>query len=109
MLHFKQLIVDEENKRTTLIAEAEVSAGAKLMTSVMGEKLNNREVFSVKCSTEDSFDPYVGAALALAEAQFGSKSKFKKWVDQNSTYVMSKEEKKAAKQLRKARAKAKLK
>ncbi len=49
---------------------------------VVTVKKPDGSVIKVKCDQRDEFDPYVGAALALAYKEFGSKSKFRKYVDE---------------------------
>lgn len=48
----------------------------------------------VKTHPDDEFDKYVGAALAYAYSMFGSKTKFRKFVDENSKVLKSHEERK---------------
>lgn len=48
----------------------------------------------VKTHPDDEFDKYVGAALAYAYSMFGSKTKFRKFVDENSKVLKSREERK---------------
>lgn len=48
---------------------------------VVTVKKPDGSVIKVKCDKRDEFDPYVGTALALAYKEFGSKSKFRKYVD----------------------------
>ena len=49
---------------------------------VVTVKKPDGSVIKVKCDQRDEFDPYVGTALALAYKEFGSKSKFRKYVDE---------------------------
>lgn len=49
---------------------------------VVTVKKPDGSVIKVKCDKRDEFDPYVGTALALAYKEFGSKSKFRKYVDE---------------------------
>lgn len=48
---------------------------------IVTAKNRSGELIKVKCDEKDEFDPYVGAALAYAYQQFGSKTKFRKAVD----------------------------
>lgn len=47
----------------------------------------------VKTHEEDDFDPYIGVALGMAYKIFGSKTAFRKWVDENSKTVKPKAKK----------------
>lgn len=53
----------------------------------------NGKVAMSRCSKDDKFDPYVGAALCIAAELFGSKTKFKKYVDEHGKKVKTKKEK----------------
>lgn len=48
----------------------------------------------VKTHPEDDFDKYIGAALAYVYAEFGSKTQFRKFVDEHSKELKSREERK---------------
>lgn len=58
----------------------------------------------VKTHPEDEFDRYIGAALAYAYSKFGSKAKFRRWVDDNSKEVKSSQEKKQEREVAKQKA-----
>lgn len=103
----KHLIINEKDKTTTLVTEVELEGADRLLADIFEYKPTAVKTFSVKCGAEDSYDKYVGAALALVEAQFGSKACFRKWVDKNTVSAKSKEDKQKAKQERVAKAKAK--
>lgn len=48
----------------------------------------------VKTHPDDDFDKYVGAALAYVYSEFGSKTQFRKFVDEYSKVLKSREERK---------------
>lgn len=56
----------------------------------------------VKTHPEDDFDKYIGAALAYVYAEFGSKTQFRKFVDEHSKELKSREERKEDKKKHKA-------
>ena len=56
----------------------------------------------VKTHPEDDFDKYIGAALAYVYAEFGSKTQFRKFVDEHSKELKSREERKEDKKKYKA-------
>lgn len=58
----------------------------------------------VKTHPDDEFDRYIGAALAYTYSKFGSKAKFRRWVDDNSKEVKSSQEKKQEREAAKQKA-----
>ena len=56
----------------------------------------------VKTHPEDDFDKYIGAALSYVYAEFGSKTQFRKFVDEHSKVLKSREERKEDKKKHKA-------
>ena len=108
-MYFKNLCVDKKNKRITGVVETKLTEFEKLDFILRGEKPKTTKAFIATCSESDDFDIYTGAALVLAQAMFGSKSQFRKWVDQNATIVLSKEDKAKLKKekIKKAKTKAK--
>ena len=100
----KQLIVKPEGKTITILMEdprvkdkAEEFSKLALLAEMFNEHEKSekflmkaqelRKMVSVAGTSKplgnDEFDPYVGSALALAYAIFGSKNKFHKWVKKN--------------------------
>lgn len=100
----KQVIVKPEGKTITILmddprvaAKAEECSKLALLAEMFDEH-EKSEKFLMKAQElrkqvsvagtskplgNDEFDPYVGAALALAYAIFGSKNRFHKWVKKN--------------------------
>lgn len=100
----KQVIVKPEGKTITILMEdprvkdkAEEFSKLALLAEMFNEHEKSekflmkaqelRKMVSVAGTSKplgnDEFDPYVGSALALAYAIFGSKNKFHKWVKKN--------------------------
>ncbi len=50
-------------------------------------KLGNGLKAVVRCHPEDEFDIELGTALAICRAVYGSKSKFRKLINQNIKYI----------------------
>lgn len=109
MKQIKHLIINEKEKTTILVVENDTPSFESMwaMCCAGVEPESQTETFSVKCSPDDAYDKYVGAALAFAEASFGSKNQFRKWVDSKAVRATSKEDKKKAKAARVAKAKTK--
>ena len=85
----KQLVINEEEGIVTAIAN---NAGYH-------HHGDFKTVTLAKTSKDDEFDKYVGAALAIAYQLFGSKTQFRKYVDNEAKYVKQiKEKKEKAKQ-----------
>ena len=81
--------INEEKKVVTLVAQEKNEC--PLNTALKDRKLN--KVSIVKCHKDDDFDKYIGAALAYMYNKFGSKTAFRKWVDENAKVVAPKEKK----------------
>ena len=100
----KQVIVKPKGKTITILMEdprvkdkAEEFSKLALLAEMFNEPKKSeeflmnaqelRKMVSVAGTSKplgnDEFDPYVGSALALAYAIFGSKNKFHKWVKKN--------------------------
>lgn len=62
---------------------------------LVSTKLDDGKIIKVKCDDRDEFDPYVGVALAYCYKKFGSKSKFKKYVEKKLVKESKKGKKKA--------------
>lgn len=108
MKTIKHLIINEKEKTTILVVENSDSTLESVLAKYTGVAPKPKtETFSVKCNSDDEYDRYVGAALAYVEAAFGSKNQFRKWVDSRAVKAVSKEDKKNAKAVRIAKAKAK--
>ena len=60
--------------------------------------LKNGNIGRAACSPEDTFDPYVGFAVAYARAVAGSNSKFKNLVDGKLALIAKKKAKKRSEQ-----------
>lgn len=60
--------------------------------------LKNGNIGRATCSPEDTFDPYVGFAVAYARAVAGSNSKFKNLVDGKLALIAKKQAKKRCEQ-----------
>ena len=60
--------------------------------------LKNGNIGRAACSPEDTFDPYVGFAVAYARAVAGSNSKFKNLVDGKLALITKKQAKKRSEQ-----------
>ena len=60
--------------------------------------LKNGNIGRAACSPEDTFDPYVGFAVAYARAVAGSNSKFKNLVDGKLALIAKKQAKKRSEQ-----------
>ena len=85
----KQIVINEEEGIVTAIAN---NAGYH-------HHGDFKTVTLAKTSKDDEFDKYVGAALAIAYQLFGSKTQFRKYVDNEAKYVKQiKEKKEKAKQ-----------
>ena len=69
-----QIIIDEDRKTVTAIAEERTS-----FAKAFGLDPRKRVTVS-KASENDEFDKYVGTALALVYQFFGSKEEFHKFV-----------------------------
>jgi len=74
----KQLVINEEEGIVTAIAN---NAGYH-------HHGDFKTVTMAKTSKDDEFDKYVGAALAIAYQLFGSKTQFKKYVDENAKEIL---------------------
>ena len=86
----KQLVINEEEGIVTSIGESR---------RVYIREEDRKIVQMAKTAKGDEFDKYVGAALALVYQLFGSKTQFKKYVDNEAKYVKQiKEKKEKAKQ-----------
>ena len=108
-MYFKNLLVDKNNKRVTGLVEVKPTDFEKLDAMLQGKKPKTVKAYIATCSEGDDFDIYTGAALVLVQAMFGSKNKFRKWVDQNATIVLSKEDKTKLRKEKIAKAKSKAK
>lgn len=75
----KQIVINEEEGIVTAITN----------------NLDGKVVTLAKTAKGDEFDPYVGAALALAYQLFGSKTQFRKYVDEKAKKLSVIKEKKA--------------
>lgn len=64
-----------------------------IVTAITGDH-DDKVVTMSKCHEEDEFDPYVGAALALAYQLFGSRTQFRKYVDEKAKKLSVIKEKK---------------
>lgn len=108
MKTIKHLVINEKEKTTILVVENDAPTLESILAKCAGVVSKPKtETFSVKCSSEDAYDRYVGAALAYVEASFGSKNQFRKWVDSKAVNATTKEDKKKAKADRVAKAKSK--
>ena len=86
----KQLVINEEEGIVTSIGESH-----RLSINENDKKI----VKMAKTAKGDEFDKYTGAALALVYQLFGSKTQFKKYVDNEAKYIAQiKEKKEKAKQ-----------
>lgn len=110
-MYLKKLLVDKNNRRMTGLVEKKLTDFDRLDAMLHGEKPKTTKAYIATCSEDDDFDIYTGAALVLVQALFGSKNQFRKWVDQNVTVVLSKEDKVKLKKekIEKAKNKAKTK
>lgn len=100
-MKIKGLLLNKEKKTTTLITEEEITQMDFMESILTGKPLPKKtKAIVLKCHEEDEYDPYVGAALALAEATFGSKRQFRMWVDNQSKKAKTKEDKKEEKSKR---------
>ena len=85
----KQLVINED--------EGIVTAVGEILTTLNDD--TTKSVTLAKTSKDDEFDKYVGAALAIAYQLFGSKTQFRKYVDNEAKYIKQiKEKKENAKQ-----------
>ena len=75
----KQIVINEEEGIVTAITN----------------NYEGKVVTLAKTAKGDEFDPYVGAALALAYQLFGSKTQFRKYVDEKAKKLSDIKEKKA--------------
>ena len=86
----KQLVINEKEGIVTSIGE-----NHRLSINENDKKI----VKMAKTAKGDEFDKYTGAALALVYQLFGSKTQFRKYVDNEAKYVKQiKEKKEKAKQ-----------
>lgn len=107
-MKIKSIILDKTNKTTKFIGESEPTSMDIYNQIFAGKKfVPSKEVMDITCAEDDTYDPYVGVALGLAYDSFGSKAKFRKWVDSTCKVCFSKEQKKEAKKQRKEKAIAK--
>ena len=90
-----QIIIDEDRKTVTAIAEEHTA-----LTKAFGLDARKR-VTVAKASEKDEFDKYVGTALAIVYQLFGSKEEFHKFVRENEL-VNDIKKKKEAKEKAKA-------
>lgn len=84
-----QIIINEKDKVVTAITEPKIV--------IKKEK----KVTIAKCHKDDEFDPYIGAALAIAYQLFGSKTQFHKYVDNEAKNVDKIRAKKEASKVKK--------
>ena len=87
MKKVKGITVNTTDKLVTVVTSklaaeevtVELSNGQQ---AVVGIQIKEKvEPVIVKCADGDEFDKYIGVALGLAYAQFGSRRKFVEWVD----------------------------
>ena len=69
------------------ILKVYINEAKKVVTVVFKDGTKQR----VKCSPEDSFDPYIGFSLALTKKLFCSKSQVKKFINNNSVVIKEKQ------------------
>jgi DNA-binding protein YbaB len=79
----------DKEKKTSKKMSITINEAERVVTVVFP---NGKKAMS-RCSKDDKFDPYVGVALCIAAEQFGSKTKFKKYVDEHGKNVKAKKEK----------------
>lgn len=72
-------------------------------------KFDENTTIKVQCQKEDEFDLYIGVALAINYKLFESKTQFRKFVDKNTIWQVSKEKKVKPKEVEKATQKLKKK
>ena len=98
---YKSVYKDQQDLYKMIFGGDEKSMGTKKKMSITineAERVvtvvfpNGKKAMS-RCSKDDKFDPYVGVALCIAAEQFGSKTKFKKYVDEHGKNVKAKKEK----------------
>lgn len=107
-MEIKNIILNKEKKTTTVVVKEELKDIDILDYLLNGKELpKTNKAIQIKCAEDDEYDPYIGVALALAEASFGSKRQFRMWVDKNCQIAHSKEEKDKERKERIAKALAK--
>lgn len=74
---------------TDLISKVTVNPGKKIVSVTY----DDHDTMIVKAHEDDDFDPYVGTALGMVYKIFGSRTAFRKWVDENSKTVKAKKTK----------------
>lgn len=93
-MQIKNIMLNKDKKVTTLVIKEDLKDIDILDYILKGKDLpKTNKAIQVKCADEDAYDPYIGVALALAEAHFGSKRQFRMWVDKRCQIINSKEKK----------------
>lgn len=94
------ITINPEAKVVTVVATRKelkldtykTESGREIPAGIVVEEV--RTVTQAKTNGTDEFDPYVGVALALCYQKFGSRTKFRKFVDEFADVVRAKSEKK---------------
>lgn len=94
----KNIMLNKDKKVTTVVVKEDLKNIDILDYILNGKDLpKTNKAIQIKCAEEDEYDPYIGVALALAEAYFGSKRQFRMWVDKRCQIIEKKDKEKTAK------------